>query len=246
MHANVGSRIEIVEENELQLKGYGQAVIHLAWYRNDQTRHLLFGMVELRPTEFPHVSSCMLKSARIGNKGRAYLHYRRFSVNVDAAISWYEAALAGNTVLPTDPDHPMRGDGADLQVAEFMQEPPWPGVVTSRDLAFAPDWMQGSGAHFLFPRKTISAEIVKCIERQEMRSKLEEWLHFDIVSMYPEYQGALSFIASNPLFRSIEKSHLEPPNSGFDESVAYKVVTRSGQSVDGLRLEVINERPADE
>ena len=76
-----------------------------------------------------------------------------------------------------------------------------------------------------------------------MRSKLEEWLHFDIVSMYPEYQGALSFIASNPLFRSIKKSYLEPPNSGFDESVAYKVVTRSGQSVDGLRLEVINERP---
>ena len=200
-------------------------------------------MVELRPVEFPQVSSCMLKSARIGNKGRAYLYYRRFSVKVDAAISWYEAALAGNTVLPTDSDHPTPGDGAELQVAEFVQEPPWPGFVSSSDLAFAPDWMQGSRVHFLFPRTTIPTELMEVIGRQEMRRQLEEWLHFDIVSMYPEYQGSLSFVAPNPLFRSIEKSHLEPPNSGFDESVAYKIVARSGQRLDGLRLEVINERP---
>ena len=232
-----------MEEKTLELKGYGQAVIHLAWYRADQTRHLLFGMVELRPTEFPDVSSCMLKNARIGNKDRVYLHYRRFVVTVDAAMSWYEAALAGNTVLPTDPDHPTPGDGAELQAAEFVQEPPWPAFVTSSDLAFAPDWMQGSRTHFLFPRKIIPQEVVKFIEREKIRSKLEEWLHFDIVSMYPEYRGALSFVAPNPLFRSIEKSHLEPPNPGSNESIAYKIVARSGQSLDGLRLEVINERP---
>ena len=200
-------------------------------------------MVELRPVEFPQVSSCMPKSARIGNKDRAYLYYRRFSIKVDAAISWYEAALAGTTVLPTDSNHATPGDGAELQVAEFVQEPPWPGFVTSSDLAFAPDWMQGSRVHFLFPRTTIPAELVEVIEQQEMRRQLEEWLHFDIVSMYPEYQGSLSFVAPNPLFRSIEKSHLEPPNSGFQESVAYKIVTRSGQCLDELRLEVINERP---
>ena len=232
-----------MEEKELQLRGYGQAVIHLAWYRNDQTRHLLFGMVELRPVEFPYVSGCMLKSARIGHKDPAYLHYRRFSVSVATAISWYEAALAGSTVLPTDPGRPTPGDGAELNVGDLVQEPPWPGFVTSNDLAFAPDWMRGSRAHFLFPRQTIPAEIVEIIGRHKIRSKLEEWLHFDIVSKYPEYQGALSLIASNPLFRSIEKSHLEPPNPGFDESIAYKIVARSGQSLDGLRLEVINERP---
>ena len=111
-----------MEEEPLQLKGYGQAVIHLAWYRNNQTRHLLFGMVELRPTEFSNVSSCTLKSARIGNKGGTYLHYRRFSFTADAAISWYEAALAGNTVLPNDADHPTQGDGAvalSVEVAEI-------------------------------------------------------------------------------------------------------------------------------
>ena len=193
-----------MEKKEHPLNGYGQAVIHLAWHRNDQIRLLLFGMVELRPVEFTQVSSCMLKSARIGNKGRAYLYYRRFSVKVDAAISWYEAALAGNTVLPTDSDHPTPGDGAELQVAEFVQEPPWPGFVSSSNLAFAPDWMQGSRVHFLFPRTTIPTELMEVIGRQEMRRQLEEWLHFDIVSMYPEYQGSLSFVAPNPLFRSIE------------------------------------------
>ena len=232
-----------MKDKALQMKGYGQAVIHLAWYRNNEIRHLIFGMVELRPTELPHASSCILKSARIGNKGQEYLHYRRFSVTVDAAISWYEVALAGNTALPKDPNHPMQGDGAKLQVAEFVQEPPWPQFVTSNDLVFAPDWMQGSRAHFLFPRKTVPAEVVRSIERQKLRSKLEEWLNFDIVSMYPEYQGALSLVASNPVFREIKKSHVEPPNQGFAESIAYKIVARSGQSLDGLRLEVINERP---
>ena len=232
-----------MDDQELQLKGYGQAMIHLAWYRNDQTRHLLFGMVELRPVEFPQGLGCLPKSARVGNKDRAYLYYRRFSVKVDAAISWYEAALAGNTVLPSDPNHPTPGDGAELKVAEFGQEPPWPGFVSSSDLAFAPDWMQGSRVHFLFPRTTVPDELTEILGRQETRRQLEEWLHFDIALMYPEYQGSVSLVAPNPLFRSIEKSHLEQPNPGFDESVAYKIVARSGQRLDGLRLEVINERP---
>ena len=42
----------------MELNGYGQAVIHLAWIRNDETLHLLFGMVELRPTELPSDPGC--------------------------------------------------------------------------------------------------------------------------------------------------------------------------------------------
>ena len=37
---------------------YRQAVIHLAWFRDDQVRHLLFGMVELRPNELPDTVGC--------------------------------------------------------------------------------------------------------------------------------------------------------------------------------------------
>ena len=232
-----------METTTPKLNGYGQAVIHLAWCRDYQNRHLLFGMVELRPIELPSVSSCSVKSTRYGSNGGKYIHYRRFAYTVDTAIQWYEAALAGNTVLPVDTNHRTKGDGAELQTADFVQEPPWPELVTSNDLAFAPDWMQGSRSHFLFPRKVLPPEIVEIINAEKIRQQLEEWLNFDIISAYPEYQGTICLVAPNPLFRSIDKSHLEIPNPSFVESVAYKVVLRSGQSVDRLRLEVINERP---
>ena len=57
---------------------YGQAVIHLAWYRNDKICHLLFGMVELRPSELPRAPGCCMQSFRVGSKDRRYVHYERF------------------------------------------------------------------------------------------------------------------------------------------------------------------------
>ena len=70
---------------------------------------------------------------------------------------------------------------------------------------------------------------------------MEDWLHFDLVDLYNDYLGAICLVAPNPLFRSIEKSHLDSPTDGSAESVAYKLVTRADQRVDGTRLEVVNE-----
>ena len=227
----------------MELYGYGQAVIHLVWFRDDKTRYLLFGMVELRPAELPHIASSSEKKARSGTKGRTYLYYRRFAYSVDAAISWYKAALTGNPVLPADPEHPKPGEGVSLQGGSFVEEPPWPGLVASNDLGFAPDWMQGARVHFLFPKSILSQKIVEIIRNDKIQKKLLEWLNFDIVDTYPEYQGAICLVAPNPLFRSIEKSNLDLAHPGCAESVAYKIVARQGQCLDGLRLEVINERP---
>ena len=227
----------------MELNGYGQAVIHLAWIRDDQTLHLLFGMVELRPSELPPDPGCPLKSVRSGNKDRKYLYYQRFAASVADATEWYQRAIGNNLVLPDDPDQPPSVDQASLQGGPFVQEPPWPDVVTSNDLHFAPDWMHGSRAHFLFPRTLLSPNVGQIIEADKIKRKLLEWLNFDIVDTYREYRGAITLVASNPLFRSIERSHLEPSRPGFVESVAYKVVTRQTQSIDGLRLEIVNQRP---
>ena len=72
---------------------------------------------------------------------------------------------------------------------------------------------------------------------------MEEWLNFDIVEAYPEYLGAICLVAPNPLFRSIKKSHFEQAREGAAETVAYKLVARQGQHLNGLRLEIVNERP---
>ena len=47
-------------------EAYGQAVIHLAWYRDDKIYCLVFGMVELCPSELPRAVGCSLKSSRFG------------------------------------------------------------------------------------------------------------------------------------------------------------------------------------
>ena len=226
----------------MDLTGYRQAIIHLAWFHDDQVQHLLFGMVELRPNELPDAVGCPRKDFRVGNKGRKHLHYRRFVLSVPDAIDWYRNAADGNLILPHDPNQ-TPGDGAKLEGGPFEPEPPWPHFVTSNELAFAPDWMRDSRTHFLFPKSVLSEKISEVIRINKNRvKKLEEWLNFDIVEAYYDYQGAICLVAPNPVFRSVEKSHFEQAREGAAETVAYKLVARQGQCLDGLRLEIVDER----
>ena len=58
---------------------------------------------------------------------------------------------------------------------------------------------------------------------------------------YPDYQGVLCMLAPDPVVRSIETTRVEGA-TGAGETVAYKLVARQGQCVDGIRLELVNER----
>ncbi len=214
---------------------YRQAVIHLAWFRDDKVRHLLFGMVELRPNELPDTVGCPRKDFRAKTKSRKYLHYQRSVLPVRDAIDWYQKVIDGNLILPEDDEK--------LEGGTFVQEPLWPHLVVSNEQVFAPDWMHhGSRIHLLFPENVLSPEVSEIIETDKNRAKLEEWLNFDIVEVYPDYLGAICLIAPNPLFRFIEKSHFEQARAGATETVAYKLVARQGQCLNGLRFEIVNER----
>ena len=228
----------------MDLTGYHQAVIHLCWFRDDKIRHLLFGMVELRPNELPCANGCPAKSFRTQPKSRKYLHYQRFTLPVTDAVDWYRDAARGDLSLPRDPDQSGReGDAKPIEGGPFVEEPPWPHLVTSNELAFAPDWMHGSRTHFLFPRETLSPDIVEIVRIAKNRDMLQEWLNFDLVEDYPDYRGMLCLLAPNPVFRSIEQTRVEAASESPSETVAYKVVSRQGQRLDGLRLEILNDRP---
>lgn len=223
--------------------GYSQAVIHLAWFRDDGTRHLLFGMVELRPNEFPDPVGCELFSHRAQSGSRKYLHYRRFVVRAKDAIDWYKSAADGNPItLPHDPNNPTPGDGAPLAAGRFDEEPRWPETITCDDLVFAPDWMNPARAHFLLPREPPPANIRKVLQVDRNRVTLEDWLNFDIVDAFAEYQGVMCIVAPNPVFRAIDRSHLGSSDTDTAETVAYKIVVRQGQTPSGLCLTVTNER----
>ncbi|MDE0447797.1 MAG: VPA1262 family N-terminal domain-containing protein [Spirochaetaceae bacterium] len=227
----------------MESTGYSQAVIHLAWFRDDHLRHLLFGLVELRPNEFPAAVGSPEYTHRATSSGRKYLYYRRFLMQSTEGIEWYRSATAGNPItLPCDPNTPTPGDGATLSTGAFVQEPCWPQTITSNDLPFVPDWMVSARSHSLFRRDSIPAEVGDIIESDRNRRELEDWLGFDIVDTYSEYQGAICIAAPNPVFRSVDRSLRNATDTHAVETVAYRVVTRQGQCPKGLRLEITNER----
>ena len=226
----------------MDFTGYSQAVIHLAWARSAETGYLLFGMVELRPNELPDAVGCATRSFHAEPKRCESLHYRRFVLSAADALEWYEHAASGTLALPREPGHAALEDETKLVGGPFLQEPPWPHLVTSNELIFAPDWLHGSRTHVLFPESALRGWIAEAIRLRASRETLERWLHFDIVDAYSDYQGVLCLIAPNPVFRSIERTHVEDATAGPAETVAYKLIARQGQRLDGLRLEVVDER----
>ena len=226
----------------MDFTGYRQAVIHLAWARNAETAHLLFGMAELRPNELPDAVGCATRSFHAEPKCCESLHYQRFVLSATDALEWYEHAASGTLALPRESGQVALEDETELVGGPFLQEPPWPHLVTSNELIFAPDWLHGSRTHFLFPETAIRGWIAETIRLCANRETLERWLHFDIVDAYSDYQGVLCLIAPNPVVRSIERTHVEDATTGPAETVAYKLIARRGQRLDGLRLEVLDER----
>lgn len=223
--------------------GYGRAVVHLAWARDDQAQYLLFGMVELRPSEFPIIDSSDEQAFGGDGMSRSCIHYRRFALSVPDAIEWYRRSMDGDIRLPVDQGRNPAAGGHALVLygGPFANSPAWPTLTTCNDLDFAPDWMQGSRAHLLRPpRAKLHPRALAAIRGEGSRSQLESWLHFDLAL---GYLGAICLVAPNPLFRSIEKSHIDSASEDPGESIAYKLIARAGQSVNGTRLEVTNEGP---
>ena len=229
------------KDGAMNFNVYAEAVAHIAWYRDEQTCHLLFAMAELRPTEFARSTPCLRRDFRVRGvrqKRNQYLHYQRFTMTVSGVTDWTERAAQGSVVSPDD-------SAAAFIAGPFLEEPPWPHFVTpdaTMGLPFAPDWLRSSPVHFLFPRQQVEGGVRNAIEVEANRKQLLDWLNFDLVGTYADYLGAICLLAPNPYFRSVEKAFQEPTDDGLGEAVAYKLVARHGQRLSGTRLEVINER----
>ena len=189
----------------------------------------------------PLVASSAVQAFRAKSKSRLYLHYRRFALDAADAVDWYESAMFGQLRLPEACEDTALGKNASLLGVPFVCEPAWPNLEASNKLDFAPDWARQSRAHFLYAKECLPASVLDVVRQCKNRDRLEQWLHFDLVDLYNDYLGAICLVAPNPLFRSIEKSHLDQPNDGAAETIAYKLVARAGQCLDGVRLEIVNE-----
>lgn len=227
------------------ISDYGHAILHLAWYRNDRQRSLVFGMVELLPKEFPEPTGTDEESLRVGNEGRRCLYMRRFTMPVNQAIEWYENCLAGIIWLPESGWDKPCAEKKQLD-SSLAQEPYWPQLNTASELPFVPDWHNCPRVHHLIPTG-LSNELEKLkyekLEKYDgtVINWLSEQFYFNFED-YPEYFGSLHLVAPNPVIRRFENRLIHDNNSSGEAEI-YHFIPRAGYSLHGLQLIIAEQRP---
>ncbi len=116
---------------------YANALVHLAYYRDDKKFTLLFGFVELFPIECPNregegEGGATLQLRAFGD--RCYLYVWHYPMSFEKALRWYQLCREGKVVFPDLFETDEQLD--PLGISEFAEEPEWPHLITSIKLPF--------------------------------------------------------------------------------------------------------------
>jgi hypothetical protein len=217
---------------------YGHALVHLAWYRADRARYLLFGFVELYPGEFPAPPETPEKNLalkRLGNKNRLYL--KRSRMTAKAALAWYLRCVHGTVELPDDfaPD----GGPKSLAITQFVQEPQWPQLITVCDtIPFISQFWQSPQVHHLL-QPDLLPDARAAISEQEGLEWLSEQMFVDFNS-HSELLGSMHLIAPDPILRGVD--HRLSTTDPDREVSVLRFHPRAGKTLEGLRISLIDRR----
>lgn len=207
---------------------YGHACLHLAWYREDQERYLLFAMVELLPAEFPPPDSTeeqCLQTRSLGRKTAIYV--RRDVLSAAEALAWYNHCRKGRVYLP--------GSNVILTTAVLAQEPFWPFLTSTNNLPFH-SWGTVR-AHHLLQAKALDAARRPLGDRKAL-AWLQDRLYFSLLE-YGEWLGSINLVAPNPVLRAIHHTlSVDDRGEGSD----FHAIARHGQDISGLILYVAEHR----
>jgi hypothetical protein len=213
---------------------YNSALIHLAWFRDGKERIFLFGMVELIPAECLPAETSKEIEYRVTTFGRQhFLYVRRFAVAVEAAIAWYCDGMRGDLTIPAACGQSQ----VKLQASAFDCEPPWPNLVTTRNLPFHS--LGTVRAHHLL-QPSPPPGVMKVFTDTDAVKWLSDRLFFDFVE-YPEYLGSVTLVAPNPVFREFHQTLGILRDGG--ETSDCQLIARAGRKVAGLNLYVTEHRP---
>jgi hypothetical protein len=152
--------------------------------------------------------------------------------------------------VPTEPSEiEEKIDGIALSATSFEDDPQWPslGVPLGTDLFSNaggpgdPAPFRGPGAPRIHRRFGDNTGFEAVIADPSSISFLKRRLHLDL-SDYTEYLGGLTLIVPDPVLRRVQ--HFLVPAQGADdpERLVYRLVPRSGQSFDDLKLTVLERR----
>jgi len=213
---------------------YDYALLHLAWYRDDQHRFLIFAMVELFPSEYPPpepTKEFSLKTRRFGKKSCVYL--RRFLMRAHEALAWYRACRDGSPVIPKADCQAF----AQLKYTSFAEEPAWPYLVTSLDLPF--HWWGTVRSHHLL-QASPPQDVSKIFTDTLVVGWLSDRLFFDLLE-HEEWIGSANLIAPNPLLRMFHQGLGVNPD-GSEVSDCHFVV-RAGKNTTNTVFCLTEHRP---
>lgn len=215
---------------------YNHALIHLAWYRDGNTRYLIFGVVELFPAEFPSPDPAEEHALPIKIFGsQSCIHVERFIVSAQEALSWYLECRNGGVTVPGVKNK-------ILLTGSFEEEPTWPHLITANDLPFH-CWGVVRAHHLI--QGAVPEEVNKLFSGDAEHIKkivgwLKDKLFFDL-QHYQEWKGSLHFIAPNPVFRSFHQ-RLGVSEDGSESSDCH-LELRAGRDLTQLDLYLSERHP---
>ncbi|MHB8254912.1 MAG: VPA1262 family N-terminal domain-containing protein [Acidiferrobacter sp.] len=209
---------------------------------------LLFGSVSLlTPDRAKPVSSMGVDRCRV-KPIRANVFVRQVIMGAAEALAWYrgEGGVDFRTPVPAESGEINEKDGQPIKSEIFADNPEWPQLaVPLAEGLFGPD--SGDPAPFMgsvpsrlhrrfgdgegFEAVTADAEAVLFLKHR---------LHIDLAE-YPEYLGGLALVVPDPVIQRID-SFLIPSLGSEPEKVMRRLVARTGQSLEGLRITILEKR----
>lgn len=231
------------------------AVLRVATYVASQTvqPRLLFGSVSLLAPGRPRPKSGQgFDSLKVDHGRQGKIFFRRTILTAEDAVKWYRSASeAFQTPAPSDNQEiDVKLDGRPIIASNFFDDPAWPflGVSSGSDLLSnlggpgdpAPFVGSGSESARIHRRFGDNTRFQAVIEDPDTISFLKRRLHVDFAD-YTEYLGSLVLVIPNPILRRID-SFIAPGIDEKAENLVIRLIPRSGQSMEGLSLTLLERR----
>jgi hypothetical protein len=214
------------------------------WDTKKQKASLIFGTIELLPSEFPKSEEEQLDKCRLSSKSSHYLYRVKRTIKAKEAVEIYKHMRAKSGQKLKIASIEIKGKPLVLSVPSFSEEPIWPNLVTissdgSPVLPFFSFWQGHARIHHLL------CEDLNMDWNYKEEVKAEQWLterlHFSW-SEHEELQSSCHLIAIDPLFREIGLRLKESKKGEHGESIRFTFILRTNKDFEHTKLWVTEKR----
>jgi hypothetical protein len=214
---------------------YNYALIHLMWIVNSETekeankRELIFGLVELYPSEITDLSEIQEQEEKINSPYNCRIYYIRKKVKIDYAMQWYKKCLNENIVSLFEKDKTFK-------IYEHVEKPRYPFfsiAQNSQNIPFISKIWGTVRCHHLMSIK-VNDKITNLLKNNKALDFTKNYLFWDI-SSYPEYHGSIHLILPNPVYRKLSM-RLIPEHLKEGDKLCIDIIPRLDKKLSDLRI----------